>query len=134
MNDNSTLRKMALAAKKRLNGASNEKQKRIKKEVSSFAVYRNLYKNDYKVALICHSLSWSIMISLPLILYVLLTINTERYYIYEIYFAIIILSNTIIHAYVDNLKANKHCINLVQDQLSHVAQIFALWIAVCQLI
>lgn len=49
MNDNSILRKMALAAKKRLNGASTEKQKRTKKEVSSFAVYKNLYKNDYQI-------------------------------------------------------------------------------------
>ena len=51
MNDNSTLRKMALAAKKRLNGASNEKQKRVKKDVSAFTVYKNLYKNDYQITI-----------------------------------------------------------------------------------
>ena len=49
MNNNSVLRKMALAAKERLNGASNEKEKRTKKQVSSFAVYKNLYKNDFKI-------------------------------------------------------------------------------------
>lgn len=49
MDGNSTLRKMALAAKRRLNGASSEKQKRVKKQVSSFAVYKNLYKNDYQI-------------------------------------------------------------------------------------
>lgn len=49
MNGNSSLRKMALAAKKRLNGASTEKEKRVKKQVSSFAVYKNLYKNDFQV-------------------------------------------------------------------------------------
>ncbi len=49
MNDNSVLRKMALAAKKRLNGVSTEKEKRTKKQVSSFAVYKNLYKNDFQV-------------------------------------------------------------------------------------
>jgi len=52
MNDNSSLRKMAMAAKKRLNGASIEKQKRVKKEVSSFTLYKNLYKNDFQVTML----------------------------------------------------------------------------------
>lgn len=52
MNENSTLRKMALAAKRRLNGVSNEKQKRTKTQVSSFAVYRNLYKNEFCITTI----------------------------------------------------------------------------------
>lgn len=49
MGENSSLRKKALEAKKRLNGASNEKKKRTTKQVSSFAVYKNLYKNDFQV-------------------------------------------------------------------------------------
>ncbi|MGN1227586.1 MAG: hypothetical protein ACI4TX_02990 [Christensenellales bacterium] len=49
MNDNSTLRKLALAAKKRLNGVSSEKQKCVKKQVNSFAVYKNLYKNEFQI-------------------------------------------------------------------------------------
>ena len=52
MSDNSTLRKMAMAAKQRLNGASKEKEKRAKKQVSSFAVYKNLYKNDFQITVI----------------------------------------------------------------------------------
>ena len=52
MNDNSTLRKLALAAKKRLNGVNSEKQKRVKKQVSTFTVYKNLYKNDYQITII----------------------------------------------------------------------------------
>ena len=34
-----------------------------------------------------------------------------------------IVGNTIIHAIVDDLKANKKRLNLVQDQLLHLAQI-----------
>ena len=34
-----------------------------------------------------------------------------------------ILANTVIHAFVDDLKANRDRINLVTDQLIHLAQI-----------
>lgn len=83
-----------------------------------------LYKHDYIIALIMHAFSWSFMISIPLLFVSkqYLTIST------------FIVVNTALHAYVDNLKANKHCINLMQDQLCHIAQIFALWILVCHLI
>lgn len=35
----------------------------------------------------------------------------------------IIIVNTVIHYFIDDLKTNKCKINLWQDQLSHVAQI-----------
>ena len=41
--------------------------------------------------------------------------------------------NSIIHALIDDLKANKCIINLVQDQLAHAVQIigiFVLWSSV----
>jgi hypothetical protein len=34
-----------------------------------------------------------------------------------------IVGNTIIHAIVDDLKANRNKLNLIQDQLLHLAQI-----------
>lgn len=83
-----------------------------------------LYKHDYIIALIMHAFSWSFMISIPLLFV------SKQYLIISTF----IVVNTVLHACVDNLKANKHRINLVQDQLYHVAQIFALWIAVCPLI
>jgi hypothetical protein len=73
------------------------------------------YKNDYKVALIIHSLSWSFMIMLPIAIYYKLDIGTS--------FIIQMVGNAIIHGFVDDIKANKKLINLYQDQSIHVIQI-----------
>ena len=83
-----------------------------------------MYKNDYKMALVIHALSWSIMIHLPLFIF-----DFEWYFL-----AISIVCNCLIHFITDDQKANKKTINLVQDQLIHFGQIgitflvFALWI------
>ncbi len=45
----SMLRKLAQQAKKRLNGASQEKQSCPKKELTTMAIYKNLYKNNFKI-------------------------------------------------------------------------------------
>jgi len=75
----------------------------------------SLYKNDYLMALWMHSLSWSFMIMLPLALYVYCDVG--------ILFVVGFIINTLIHFIVDDLKANKHCINLWQDQVAHLIQI-----------
>ncbi|WQJ53448.1 MAG: membrane protein [Wendovervirus sonii] len=74
----------------------------------------DMYKYDYIAALIIHALSWSIMIALPYML--LVEIN-------EIVVLCCIIINTCIHAYIDDIKANRHKINLITDQLCHLAQI-----------
>lgn len=73
-----------------------------------------LYRNDYKMALFIHSLSWSIMINLPLML---------LYSHSDWIIAISILINMVIHFIVDDLKANKWKINLITDQTIHLVQI-----------
>ena len=78
------------------------------------------YKNDYKMALFMHAFSWAFMIMLPYIF-----IGASQYAVGG---AIIV--NTIIHAIVDDLKANKKKINLVADQSIHLAQILFTWIVV----
>ena len=79
-----------------------------------------LYRFDYIMALVCHSFSWSFMIMLPWIIYAGSSLN----------FALIAIPvNVIIHAVVDDLKANKHMLNLIQDQLIHLAQIVITFIA-----
>ena len=85
---------------------------------------RELYKNDYKMALFEHAFSWSFVMSLPL------TIIAIYYQINPLYFILLVLcaGNTLVHAYIDDLKANKHKINLVEDQLYHFIQILATWI------
>lgn len=67
------------------------------------------YKNDYIAALYCHALYWSIFVCAP-------------FYASSNFLPAIIL-NTLVHAIVDDLKANQKRINLVQDQLIHLAQI-----------
>ena len=76
-----------------------------------------LYKFDYIMALFCHTLSWSIMIFLPILIYSLINnINLNWFYL-------AIPVNLIIHAIVDDLKANKFKINLIVDQSIHFIQI-----------
>ena len=79
------------------------------------------YRNDYKMALFIHSLSWSIMIHLPIIL--LYICNS-----WVLSFSILI--NMIIHYIVDDLKANKYKINLVIDQIIHFIQIILTFIII----
>lgn len=81
-----------------------------------------LYRHDYLMALFCHALSWSIMITLPLIIYSLANnIDLQLFYLS-------IPVNLCIHAFVDDLKANKLKINLIVDQSAHFAQICATWL------
>ena len=76
------------------------------------------YKFDYKVALVIHALSWSIMIHLPLIV-----IGVGEFAIF-----ISVILNTIMHAWTDDEKANKLNITLFEDQLIHLIQIGATWV------
>lgn len=74
-----------------------------------------LYEHDYIWALIMHSFSWSFMIMLP-IAYV-------QQFIIGFDFFILFFGNIVIHAFVDDAKANKKLINLWQDQFVHMVQI-----------
>ena len=67
------------------------------------------YKYDYIAALVCHSLYWSIFVCAP--------------FYASGYILTAIILNTVVHAIVDDLKANLKMINLVQDQLIHLVQI-----------
>ena len=90
------------------------KQKKFWKEQAP----DELYKYDYIWALIMHAFSWTFMIMLPLIF--VSPISPAFYVMFVV--------NLAVHAYVDNLKANKHKINLWQDQLIHLAQIILTFI------
>ena len=75
------------------------------------------YKYDYVAALLCHALYWSIFICAP--------------FFASNWFLLAIAVNTIIHAVVDDLKANKMKINLIQDQLLHLVQIVVTLAVLC---
>jgi len=79
-----------------------------------------MYRYDYIVALITHAFSWSFMITVPTLFV------SDKYLV----MCMFIVANTILHAYVDNKKANERCINLIADQLCHMMQIIGLWLAV----
>lgn len=76
---------------------------------------QEFYKNDYKIALLIHSLSWSAMILLPL-LFLTPTAGISVFCIW--------IANAMIHYITDDLKANEKKITLVQDQIVHFVQIF----------
>ena len=76
------------------------------------------------MALIEHAFSWSFTTTLPFLVITFIQNN-------ELLAVLLIVSyiiNTAIHAFVDDLKANKFKINLVEDQLVHLTQIICTWI------
>ena len=75
---------------------------------------RKMYLNDYMAGLICHSLMWSILTFLPLLL-----ITTPGIVTYAI------IVNTFTHMVIDHMKANMHIINLRDDQFGHLIQILS---------
>lgn len=74
------------------------------------------YKYDYIWALIMHSFSWAFMIMLPIAIVMKFEI--------DILFGAVFGANVILHAIIDNEKANKFRINLWTDQILHIVQIF----------
>jgi hypothetical protein len=85
-----------------------------------------LYKNDWIMALIEHALSWSISISIPMIVYAFyLKLNIDKF---SLFLLVEIIMNTSIHSTVDNDKANLHKINLIQDQLIHIIQLIVTYL------
>lgn len=77
------------------------------------------YKHDYKIALAMHGMSWSFMIMLPLMIWQQFDIRP--------WFALTWAVNAVIHSVIDDLKANKGKLNLVQDQCLHLIQIVVTW-------
>lgn len=75
------------------------------------------YEYDYVVALLIHSFSWSFMMMLTLFI-------LNGFVLNPILICVFII-NMFLHFYVDNEKANEYTINLVTDQLIHLAQIIA---------
>ncbi len=77
------------------------------------------YKNDYKTALLMHSLSWAFFIEIPLYIYYLSYNPSASLIILNI----LVIVNTFFHYIIDNKKANKHTLNLESDQQLHIIQI-----------
>ena len=100
---------------------SKLKQKRYWiEECKKYNLNISKYDTDYITALLIHGLSWSIMIHVPLMF--LGGIRDDFFLLLSVLF------NAVIHAIIDNLKANKLKINLDIDQCLHGLQIVITWI------
>ena len=73
------------------------------------------YRDDYLMALLMHSLSWSFMIMLPIAFGMSFNV--------DLIFVVFFFLNVIFHAVVDDMKANRKTINLVIDQSIHIFQV-----------
>ena len=78
------------------------------------------YRYDYLVGLLLHSISWAFMVILPIIIILRGELN---------WLWILLPANCVIHFIVDDTKANKKKMNLIQDQLIHLVQIVITWLA-----
>lgn len=80
---------------------------------------QELYKHDYIIALLMHAFSWTFMVMLPLAILKEFVIDSK--------FISVFIIDLVCHANIDNLKANKLKINLIQDQVIHLIQIYITW-------
>lgn len=85
--------------------------------------YVSQYQNDYGMALLMHSMSWSIMILLP----GMFTVGIPGTALFGLF-----VINAGLHYLIDDLKANKKKINLLDDQTFHMLQVISTWFILCQ--
>lgn len=83
---------------------------------------KDMYKHDWIISLFIHSIFWTLCILIIPLLFGLLT-NVK-------WFILLLLLNSIYHAFIDNQKCNKLSINLIFDQLCHIAQIIGTYIII----
>lgn len=76
--------------------------------------YNSKYKYDYVAALAIHSAEWALWVMMPLMLLPHLDLGI---------FLLLAALNMVVHSLTDNSKANYKDINLIQDQIIHLAQI-----------
>lgn len=79
----------------------------------------NKYKHDYLAALVLHSFSWVFMVMLIPSIFTAYWLNA--------WYTFLFFGNLVIHFIVDDLKANRHKLNLIQDQCIHIIQIIITW-------
>ena len=77
-----------------------------------------LYKNDYKCALIVHSFSWAFSIMLPILIMNWAAIMASNMLMLAV--LCIFSANVLLHALTDNAKANLKIISLCYDQGFHM--------------
>lgn len=94
------------------------KQKSFWRDETPWESYTRLYRHDYIIALADHAFSWCVCIHIPMFVVWYMCGGFSL-----IAFLINFVTQATIHAVIDNLKANKFKINLIEDQLLHIVQI-----------
>lgn len=83
------------------------------------------------MGLLNHAIQWSVTVHLPIILFIMLGWHHHDSIILDTVLMVSFLIHTGIHAYVDDVKANKHKINLITDQIIHFVQLITIWLTAC---
>ena len=95
------------------------KQKSWWEKQIGYGFSRSDYSHDYIMALFMHSVEWAIGMLLPMFLWT----AYKGIPFDSLFFWTACCVNTVIHAFVDNMKANDLAINLIEDQITHLVQI-----------
>ena len=111
---------------------ANLKQKKWWREQMSnnnYVLEHSIYKNDYKMGLFAHSIENALFVMLPLIIDLLISEFKGCIRNTWILFIPSTLLILVSHYLIDNEKANKKEINLIQDQLYHLGIILLIFIS-----
>jgi len=84
----------------------------------------SMYSKDYLVALITHAFEWTFVVMIPM-LYFCVKNSCEMPMI--IVYVVLLVSETGVHAEIDNDKANNKILSLAGDQFLHIVQVFFIW-------
>lgn len=84
--------------------------------------YNSKYKYDYVAALAIHSAEWTLWVMMPP-LFLLPHLDLSI-------FLLLAALNMVVHSLTDNSRVNYKDINLIQDQIIHLAQIAFTYAAV----
>lgn len=95
---------------------------------SHYALEHSIYKNDYKMSLFAHSIENALFVMLPLIIDMLISEFTHCMQNTWILFIPSTILICVSHYLIDDSKANKMEINLVQDQLYHLCIILLIFL------
>ena len=96
---------------------------------SHYTLEHSIYKNDYKMSLFAHSIENALFVMLPLIVDMLISEFTHYLQNTWIFFIPSTILICLSHYGIDDEKANKMEINLVQDQLYHLCVILLIFLS-----
>lgn len=83
------------------------------KKLKMDAVDAKHYGHDFKCALLIHAFVWSILTFAPIIYLTKSVVGILA----------IVVVNALLHAKIDDVKANEYVLNLIEDQVMHLIQI-----------